>query len=114
MTINLHLTMIVHSIISDIYRWYYTERDGQFVCCAQYTCNMMSWVREASLECAVNNSINNIQHRPAPLSQEKVWRKLAAEDRQESASGRKEKKQGALMGTDLGVAFQGRDPSATS
>ena len=32
------------------------------ICCVHYTCNMMSQVREANLECAVNNSINNIQH----------------------------------------------------
>lgn len=99
MTISLCLTIIGQGIPCDIYRLYYIKQDWQFLCCAQYACNMMSWVREVSLECAVNNSINNIQHRltPPPRSEKKVWRKLAAEDRQESASGGKEKTQGVSV-----------------
>lgn len=51
----------------------------------------MSQVEETILGCAVNNGINYTQHRVSLYSEEKVWWKLAAEDRQENTSGGKEK-----------------------
>lgn len=114
MTISRLRTIIGQGIPRDIYRWHYIKQDWPFLCCAQYTCNMMSWVRKASLECAVNNSINNIRHSLAPRAtlpgRESVTEMRSRGQTRVRKWGERQDAR-SLGGAGRGVAFQGRNPS---
>lgn len=108
MTMDLRVTIVGQDVPCDIYRQFYIKQHWQFLCCEQYLCNMMSWVRERSLECAVNNSINNTQPRLAPQRRESVM-EISSRGKTRARKWGQGKDARSLDCAGRGVAFQGRE-----
>lgn len=102
-------TIIGQDIPPDIYRWCYIKQDLQFPCCVQYTCNMMSQVEETSLERAVNNSINNMQHGLVPQLRGESVMEISSRGQTGGHKWGERKDVRSLSGSGGGVTFQGRD-----
>ena len=90
-------TITGQGIPFDIYRCIIKSRIGNFS--VVHNIPVTWWAESARPALSVQLTIVLITHNTglSPCSQEKVWWKLAAADRQESASGGKEKTQGASM-----------------